>query len=217
MTAAAAEVLREPPLAQEPDVKPISDREFALFRDLIGKEVGIDLPPFKKALVMGRLSRRLRELQIRSFGDYYERVVGDKSGGELFEVINRICTNETSFFREPQQFEFLEKRIYPSWLSGAGRAGKEKKIRVWSAACSTGEEPFSLAMSLLGNFPPDSGWRIEILATDLSTRVLSKARQATWPVEGARRIPENYLKPFMLRGVRSQMGSMKAAPELRSL
>ena len=90
-------------------------------------------------------------------------------------------------------------------------------MRVWSAACSTGEEPFTLAMVLRHHLPPEEGWKVEILATDLSTRVLERVRTALWPVDKAREIPPHYLKQYMLRGVGSQEGWMKAGPELREL
>ena len=92
-----------------------------------------------------------------------------------------------------------------------------RRVRVWSAACSTGEEPYSVAMSFIASFPPESGWQIEILATDLSTRVLEKARAGVWPIEKAREIPEPYLKAFMWRGCGPQQGRMKASPEIRSV
>jgi chemotaxis protein methyltransferase CheR len=93
----------------------------------------------------------------------------------------------------------------------------ERRVRVWSAGCSTGEEPYSLAMALLSHFPPDSGWDVEVLATDLSTWALERARQGLWPLEKAASIPSPLLRAFMLKGVRSQEGLMKAGPELRSV
>lgn len=194
----------------------ITDREFGLFQALIHRETGIYLPPAKKALLVGRLSRRLREMGLTSFAEYYCRVVeGDDQ--ERVRMIDSICTNETRFFREPGQFDFLRQHIYPQWIREAESRSRPKQIMVWSAACSTGEEPYSIAMSLLSHFPLDTGWQIEILATDLSTRVLEKARNAVWPLEKSREIPTPYLKQFMLRGTRSQEGMMRAGPEIRSV
>lgn len=192
-------------------LRPITDGEFGLFQALIHREAGIYLSPVKKALLVGRLSRRLRELGLTSFGTYYSKVL-ESNNEEKVWMLDCICTNETRFFREPQHFEFLQQRLFPEW-----RTVTPRRIRVWSAACSTGEEPYSLAMTLLHHFPPEKGWGIEILATDLSTRALRKAQAALWPVEKAKEIPSGYLKAFMLKGMRTQEGMMKAGPEIRSL
>jgi len=194
----------------------LSDEEFALFQGLVYREAGIYLPATKKALVVGRLSRRLRELGLTSFGAYYRQVAKDE-GGERIRFLDSICTNETYFFREPKQFEILENTIIPQLAEEAARGSRPKQIRVWSAACSTGEEPYSIAMCLLAHFPPKAGWDIKILATDLSTKVLEKAEAGVWPLDGANRISQKYLKRFMLKGTGSHEGEMKAGPEIRSV
>jgi len=190
----------------------VSDRDFLRFQALINREAGIWLSPVKKALLVGRLARRLRELGLTSYGAYYDVVEQDEA--ERIRMLDCICTNETHFFREPRHFEFLADRVYPRWTEDADAGRRPRRVRVWSAACSTGEEPYSLAMSLLAAFSP--GWDLEILATDLSTRVLDRARQAVWPIEKAKEIPDRHLKAFMLRGVGGQEGLMKAGPELRA-
>ncbi len=190
----------------------IGDREFTRFQSLIHREAGIWLSPMKRALLVGRLTRRLRELGLDSFGEYYERVEAD--GAERIRMLDRVTTNETHFFREPRHFEFLAQKVFPSWRAEADEGLRPRRIRAWSAACSTGEEPYSLAISLLRAFPPGSGWELEILATDLSTRVLERAREAVWPIEKAREIPPADLKAFMLRGTGPQQGLMKAGPEI---
>ncbi len=191
----------------------VSDRDFARFQALINREAGIWLAPVKKALLVGRLSRRLRELGLDSYGDYYERVVSDEA--ERVRMLDAICTNETHFFREPRHFEFLADRVFPAWREEGEAGRRSRRLRVWSAACSTGEEPYTLAMSLLSAFP--AGWDLEILATDLSTKVLARAEQAVWPLEKAKEIPEPFLKAYMLKGYGSQEGLMKAGPEIRRL
>jgi chemotaxis protein methyltransferase CheR len=128
-----------------------------------------------------------------------------------------LCTNETQFFREPEHFEFLQQHVFPEWAWRAARGLMSRRVRVWSAACSTGEEPYSLAMSLLSHFPPGSGWEVEVLATDLSTWALERARQGLWPVEKAASIPQPLLRAFMLQGVRSQAGWMQAGAQSREL
>lgn len=197
-------------------IRPITDREFALFQELIQREAGIHLTPAKKPLLVGRLSRRLRVLGLKSFGDYY-RLVMERGSAELTVLLDCICTNETHFFREPRQFEFLEQRLFPEWEDQAASGKRSRRVRVWSAACSTGEEPYSLAMMLWDHFPSTSGWEIEILATDLSTRALKLAEDGVWSIEKAKEIPPKYLKSYMLRGTRSQEGKMKVCPALRSM
>jgi chemotaxis protein methyltransferase CheR len=202
----------EPALAVERKSRTLTTREFKLFQELVYRQAGIFLSDAKRSLLVGRLSRRLRELGIDSFGEYY-RYVTKEDAAEGVRMLDCICTNETQFFREGRQFDFVEERVPELRAKTAARG---RRIRVWSAACSTGEEPYSLAMMLLTHFPPDSGWQVEILASDLSTRALARAREGVWPVEKAREIPKPFLKRFMLRGTRSQDGKMKAGPEIRS-
>lgn len=193
----------------------VDDRQFARFQTLVEDESGIWLSPAKRALLVGRLSRRLRELGIASYRKYYELVVADAA--ERVHMLDCITTNETHFFREPRHFDFLATEVYPRWREEALAGMRPRAIRVWSAACSTGEEPYSLAMSLLRAFPPPSGFAIEILGTDLSTRSLERAGSARWPIAKADEIPAADLKAFMLRGIGKQAGWMSAGPELREL
>ncbi len=165
-------------------IRPLNDREFKLFQSLIHKEAGIYLSEVKKALLVGRLSRRIRELGLDSFEAYYR--------------------------------QFLEQTLAPRWRADGDTGARPKHIRAWSAACSSGEEPVSLAMSLLHHFPASAGWTVEVLATDISTRVLDRARAAMWPIERAGQIPPPYLKRFMLRGTGDQRNKMKAGPEIRA-
>ncbi len=198
-------------------IKPLSEREFSLFQKLIYGKAGIYLSPAKKALLEARLTGRIRQLGGKSFGEYFHQVVDDPEGTELIQLLDRISTNETHFFREPRQFEFLEQRVFPRWTEQVAAGLRPRHIRVWSAGCSTGEEPYSIAMTLLDHFPPSAGWQVEILATDLSTRVLGSARKAVWPIAKSTEIPPAYLKRFMLKGSGSQAGNMKAGPEILSV
>ncbi|TAK01055.1 MAG: protein-glutamate O-methyltransferase CheR [Candidatus Manganitrophaceae bacterium] len=206
----------ESPAPEETGIRPITDREFSLFQELIYKEAGIYLSGAKKPLLEGRLSRRMRELGLHSFNAYYHRVL-EQGEAERVRLLDAVSTNETHFFREPLQFEFLERRLFPEWAREAELGRRPRKIRAWSAGCSSGEEPYSLAMTLLFHFPSTSGWNVEIFATDLSTRMLERARNPIWPIEKTKEIPPQYLKPFMLRGTRSQEGKIKAGPEIRSV
>jgi chemotaxis protein methyltransferase CheR len=196
-------------------VPALTTEEFRLFQQHVRKEAGIHLSDAKRPLLVGRLARRLRELGIGSFREYFGRVTADPAEG--VRLLDLLSTNQTSFFREPAQFEFLERHLLPEIRQQAQAGTRPRRLRVWSAACSTGEEPFSLAMVLLDAFPPGSGWDLEILASDVSTRVLERGREAVFPLEKAAEIPDRYLKAFMLKGRRSQEGKLKAGPELRSL
>ncbi|MBI5068923.1 MAG: protein-glutamate O-methyltransferase CheR [Deltaproteobacteria bacterium] len=193
----------------------VSDGEFARFQALVHREAGIWLSPAKKALLCGRLARRVRELGLGTLGSYAEVVERDLA--ERVHMLDCITTNETHFFREPRHFEILDQHLFPAWRAEGEAGRRPRRVRLWSAACSTGEEPYSLAMALLRAFPPGSGWELEVLATDLSTRVLERARQATWPIAKQSEIPLADLRAFMLRGTGSQEGRMKAGPELREL
>jgi chemotaxis protein methyltransferase CheR len=193
----------------------VSDALFARFQGLVHRDAGIWLSPAKKALLVGRLSKRLRILGLRSFREYWERVQADEA--ERTRMLDCIATNETHFFREPRHFELLASRVYPAWYAEAEATRRPRRIRAWSAACSTGEEPYSIAMSLLQAFPPGLGWSADVLGTDLSTRALERARQATWPIAKAAEIPPHLLKRFMLRGTGAAEGHMRAGPELQAV
>lgn len=194
----------------------LSAAAFALLRDLIHRESGILLGEGKMSLLAGRLARRLRALKLDSFDAYYRYLMDGRDPGELTRMLDCICTNETQFFREPGQFTFLEETVFPEWRRQARAGERPRTIRAWSAACSTGEEPYSLAMALLWHFPARDGWRVELLATDLSATALAAARQGEWNIDRARHVPHHYLRRFMRRGTRSMEGRMRATQEVRS-
>ena len=194
----------------------ISDALFDKYRDLIHREAGIALTEGKQSLLVSRVAGRLRELGVASFEDYFRLVEDPASTEERGRLLDRICTNETHFFRDPRQFLFLNDTLFPRLEAEAARSGK-RRIRAWSAACSTGEEPYSIAMAMLHRFPPSSGWQVEIVASDLSNKVLAAARAGLWPIDKAGDIPLHYRKAFMLRGTGSQTGKMKVGPEIRDV
>ena len=195
----------------------ISTREFTQLRDLIHEETGIFLSDAKRTLLHGRLVRRVRELGFGSFGQYYDLVTSPSEHAEFVRMLDLITTNETQFFREPHHFDYLGQKVFPEWTAAADAGERDRNIRVWSAGCSSGEEPFSMAMVLLSHFTRSHGWSVEILASDLSTRMLDTARSATWTIEKGSRIPERFLKRFMLRGVGPRTGELRAGPELREV
>lgn len=167
----------------------INDNEFELFRRLIYEESGIHLTPAKKELMKSRLAKRLREKSLSSFKEYYKYLTEqDKTGEEMVCMLDCISTNLTHFFREEAHFNFLIKTVIPDLLK-VKRERREKKIRIWSAGCSTGEEPYTLSMIVAENIVPLSEWDIKILATDLSTRVLKKAMLGLYTKDQLKSIP----------------------------
>lgn len=194
------------------EIVPMSDRELRGFRELVYRESGIHIPEHKRELLTARLSRRIRTLGMLRFGQYLALVESEPQ--ERVEMLDRLVTNETRFFREPAQFEYLETQILPRWIAEASQQGRPRRVRVWSAGCSTGQEPYSIAMMLLAKL---EGWDVEVLATDISGRALRQAMAGVWPIEKAAEIPETYLKAYMLRGVRSQSGVMSASDAVRAV
>jgi chemotaxis protein methyltransferase CheR len=184
----------------------ISDREFARFQSMLYDIAGISLADSKKTLVVSRLSKRLREYQLGNFSDYLKLIDSNEHPHELQTAVDLLTTNETYFFREQNHFTFLKEHAEKSRNSGADN------FRVWSAACSSGQEPYSIAMvldSVLGN----SSW--EIQASDISTQVLDKARLGLYPIAQADNISNDYLMKYCLKGVGSQLGTFAVDRKLR--
>ncbi|GMV56005.1 MAG: chemotaxis protein [Betaproteobacteria bacterium] len=181
------------------------DREFRQFQDLLYRLAGISLSPAKKALVCGRLAKRLKHHRLASYGDYLKLLTGGSEPQELQIAIDLLTTNETYFFREPKHFDFLRSHILPARRPGS-------PFRVWSAACSSGEEPYSIAMLLadcLGGAP----W--EIVASDISTRVLDRAQSGHYAMERAEHIPATYLRAYCLKGIGRQHDTFLVDRSLR--
>ncbi|TAN69646.1 MAG: protein-glutamate O-methyltransferase CheR [Methylobacter sp.] len=188
-----------------PAVVVLREKEFAQFRDLIYRISGINMSPAKKPLITSRLAKRLTYHGLSSYGEYFQMITAADGKTELQMAVDLLTTNETHFFREPKHFDFLRQRILPA-------RKPDKTFRVWSAACSSGEEPYSIAMLLddvLGHAP----W--EIVASDLSTRVLEKARIGLYPIESMMEIPSSYLSNCCLKGTGTQEGSLLIERKLR--
>jgi chemotaxis protein methyltransferase CheR len=190
---------------------------FQKFQKLIYAETGIWLGSSKTALLCGRLFRRLRALEIDSLERYYECVADDNQQEERARMIDAITTNETRFFREPRQFEFLVQKVLPRWRAEAERQLRPRRIRIWSAGCSSGEEPYTVAMLLARHLPAQEGWDARLLATDISNRVLEKARKGIYPIARAQELPQDFLHSFMLRGVAERQGEMKVKVEIQQM
>lgn len=194
----------------------ISRDELSRFSAWVDDVAGIHLPERKTALLQRRLARRLRELELASYGEYLELVCTDR--GERTVALDLISTNETSFFREPKQFELLERSVLPRLRQEAEAGRREPRVRAWCAACSSGEEPYSLAMVLLEHFGGEPGWHLDVLASDLSSRALAKAQQGIFAAERvARGVSSERIRRFFLRGRNTHAGNLKVAPEVRAL
>ncbi|MDD2652547.1 MAG: protein-glutamate O-methyltransferase CheR [Sulfurimonas sp.] len=167
----------------EIELKP---EEFKLFQTYIYEKVGISLGKEKTTLVKGRLNKRLRQLNLQSFKEYYNYLTNDANGDELLFFVNAISTNVTSFFREEAQWRWLE-----GYISELIATKKEKKIRIWSAGCSSGEEPYTILMFLQNNLPDFENWDIKILATDISTKVLTHAVEGFYAQKDVEQLPKN--------------------------
>lgn len=183
----------------------ISDVEFVQFQRLIFQIAGISLSERKKELVVVRLAKRLDHLGLLSFAQYYRHVSKSENAAERQIMVDLLTTNETYFFREPKHFDFLQD------VAARHRAGLP--FRVWSAASSTGEEAYSIAMVLADTIGP-SGW--EIVGTDISTRVLEKARQGHYSLERTDGIPRSLLQKYCLKGMGNYAGSLLISRELRA-
>lgn len=161
----------------------LSEHEFFQIRDLLHQICGIHMPPGKDGLVKARLIKRLKFLNLGSFADYISYVQNDSSGQELAIMVDALTTNKTNFFREQAHFDFLESHVLPSLQ-------KKQKMRFWSAACSTGEEPYSLAIQLFDSVSGLEQMDVRILATDISPTVLDKARLGLYENERMEGISE---------------------------
>ena len=204
-------------LRQPQDRSVLSPALFSRFQNLIYQESGIWLGEHKHALLTGRLAKRLRLLGLHSMLEYFQLVTQPDQQHERAVMIDCITTNQTHFFREPRHFDFLAQHVFSHWHREAAQGARPQRVRVWSAGCSTGEEPYSVAMLLMKHFPADQGWEVEVLATDICTRVLEKAREAVYPLEKAKEIPPEFLRAYMLKGRGDQKGMMKVNPDLHRL
>lgn len=166
---------------------PMTNHDFERIKEITLALSGITLTDHKRNMVYGRLSRRLRRLDVACFADYCDLLEASDEQ-ERTEFINAITTNLTSFFREGHHFDYLKSHVLPKLISANA---KQRKIRLWSAGCSTGEEPYSIAM-VVSSMPQIKGWDVKILATDLDTNVVQHAKEGIYLAERAEGIPEHY-------------------------
>jgi len=168
----------------------LHDRLFYSFSELVYHQCGINLHEGKKALLQARLNKRLRATGISSYEDYFKYITSPHNGAELVHFLDSVSTNLTYFFRESQHFDFLSEVAMPALLEEKKKE-KSNRIRVWSAGCSTGEEPYSLAMCILSALDSVPKWDFRILATDISTRVLEFAARGCYSEEKVQKVPHS--------------------------
>jgi chemotaxis protein methyltransferase CheR len=191
----------------------LSSKDFQRLSDLIGREVGIKLPPQKKVMLESRLQRRVKALDMANFREYCEYVFSPNGmARELLQLIDVVTTNTTEFCREPQHFAFLVRHVLPEW--SARSSGSARRFTCWSAACSSGEEPYTLAMTLaneLGN----SSAEYMVLASDVSLTVLEKAARGVYPEERIRSLSPEFKKRYLMKSKDRSRHLVRIAPEIR--
>ena len=196
------------------DIKKISlsDAEFEKLRELVFKVSGISLAETKKELVVSRFTKRVKALRLQTFSEYYDLLVSSSGFSEVQNFINSITTNKTDFFRESHHFEFLVSTFVPQVISSGKRV-----VRVWSAACSTGEEPYTIAMVLAKHLVEPYNIPVRILATDIDTNVLKTAVKGVYESGVLNTVPEEYMKKYFLRGKGESLGLFKIKDEIRQM
>ena len=169
--------------------------EFLALRDLIKERCGIDLGANKQTLVKARLGSRIRELGVSSFTGYMQLVERDESEGELTRLLDAISTNVTSFFRQAEHFDYLAEELVPRVATRTGAT--PRRLRIWSAGCSSGEEPYSIVIALREAIADFAPWDVKVLATDISTRMLAHAREGIYEASRMEDMPQGLRVRYM--------------------
>jgi len=194
----------------------LSSRDFDRFSKLVYDQCGIRLPQHKRSMLEARLRKRLREHNLVAFEDYAEMIFeGEIPVEELVKLIDVVTTNKTDFFREPAHFDFLIEQILPV-LVQEGVGTDRSPLRIWSAGCSTGKEPYSLAMTLSEYQEADPDFHFQILGTDISTDVLKKAQRGIYPEEKVAPVPMPMRKKYLLKSKDPSQKKVRIVPEIRS-
>ncbi len=197
----------------------LSDKDFRRLSEFIQDECGIRMPESKKVLLESRLQKRLRRLGLSSFSEYCDYLFSPRGiENEVIHMIDVVTTNKTDFYREPRHFEYLVRMALPELMTKYG-SGINKNLMLWSAGCATGEEPYTLAMVLseFAKKSPGLNFRYLILATDISTRALEKARTGIYEEDRVAPVPPEMKKKYLLRGKNKSRGLVRIVPELRNL
>jgi len=193
----------------------LPDKLFQKLSELIYCQCGIKMPMSKKTMLQARLQKRMRKLGIRTFSKYCDYLFSSRGmEKELIHMIDVVTTNKTDFFREPKHFEFLACRVLPELIQA--QTTVRKRVKVWSAGCSTGEEPYTLAMVLEDFAEQVEGFSYSILATDISTKVLEIAKTGIYESEKIEPVPPHFKKKYLLRSKDRKKDLVRIVPELRS-
>lgn len=199
------------------DTQRMTERDFSRLSQYIHSQYGIKLPPAKKVMLESRLQKRLRALEMANFREYIDYTLDEKDGhGELILMMDLVTTNKTDFFREPGHFEFLVQKVLPE-LSERFQSGIRKPMRIWSAGCSSGEEPYTLAMVLSEYTEQVGAFYFSILATDLSTRVLEQGKNGIYDEEKVEPVPLAMKKKYLLKSKDRSKVLVRISPRLRGL
>lgn len=174
----------------------ISMEEFSLFRDYIHERAGIYFADNKMYLLKNRLAKRIQELNIKNYKDYFYRVKYDVTMKEFYHLMNLVTTNETSFYRNPPQLKSYAEEVLPTVVKEKLASVGAKTLKIWSAGCSTGEEPYTLAILILEFLRSTSGWNIEIIASDISEDALAAARKGCYTELSLRTTPPEIIKKY---------------------
>ena len=207
-------IIIEPGPNELTDSFKLSDREFSLFSRLVYEKAGINLHEGKKELVRSRLSRRLRAKKMTRFKDYYNFLMDDESGEELVHMLDAISTNLTRFFREPKHFAFLEKTALPAVIND--HKSRKRPVNIWSAGCSSGEEPYTLSICLHEFGETQTEFRFRVLATDISTRMLATATNGVYHASQVQTISPDVLRKYFQRGQGRWAGHYRLKPMVRN-
>ncbi len=188
------------------------EKDFRFIVGLVGERTGIVLSDSKREMVYSRLTRRVRELGIKDYTSYCN-MLRDGDPNELINFTNALTTNLTSFFREPHHFEYLANTVLPAIEANK----KHQRLRIWSAGCSSGEEPYTIAMTVREVLPESSGWDIKIIATDLDSNMVEKAKSGIYVNERVTGIDKRRLRRWFLKGKGNNQGKVRIKPELQEL
>ncbi len=195
----------------------ISDADFKRVSSVIYNHCGINLHEGKKTLVRARLAKRMRERKVDSVSEYLDYVLSMNDMREFYNLVDSISTNLTSFFREKVHFDLLKDQFIPAMIAKQEKHGGPKRFRIWSAGCSTGEEPYTMAMTLKEAFKGTSGWEVKILASDVSTRVLEKASSGLYEADKVRQIDTRLMNSYFNKEVVKGVNMYRVKDDLRKM
>jgi chemotaxis protein methyltransferase CheR len=204
------------PPCQNCMLRELTKEEFRLIADIAYRRWGLSLPDTKMPMVSGRLSSYARRTGVASIEEFIGRLQSDESQQDLLAIFDMLSTNVTSFFRDPEHFNYLEREFYTA-LARGNTTLPDRKIRIWSAACSTGAEPYSLAIHAREHLPAIDQWDVRILATDLSDSALAVARRGVYPADMLGSLDPDLVARHFLRGTGRSAGYVKVSPAARDL